>query len=93
MTTAKTAPKVEAAAAEAPAPSAADQAKAEKEALKAQAAAEGLRMQDELRGYHTIVYHGVTMFELNDDRSRQFSIERDAIEAVSALRVVANLGV
>lgn len=78
---------------EAPAPSAADQAKAEKEALKAQAEAEHLRMRDVLNGYHTIVYSGVTMYELNDDRTRQFAEERDAQAAVAASRVQANLTV
>lgn len=81
------------ATAEATAPSAAEQAKAEKEAAKQRAEADGLRLKDEVNGYHTIVYSGVTMFELNNDRTRQFANERDAQEAVASSRVAANLAV
>jgi len=74
-----------------PAPNAAEQAKAEKDAAKEHAAAEHRRLHDYERGYHEIKYHGVTMYELNNDRTAQYADERDAQLAVVASRVQANL--
>ncbi len=71
----------------------AEAARAEKEAAKEHAAAEGLRTRDYERGYHTIKYHGYTMYQLNDDQTAQFQNERDAIERVAAMRVAQNLAV
>lgn len=61
------------------------------EANPAPNAAEHRRLHDYERGYHEIKYHGVTMYELNNDRTAQYADERDAQLAVVASRVQANL--